>query len=182
MVCHDIQYMHDKEEMPMTDMFKEQYEDHMHPSTRTAMVMKVRTNMPVSSSYPNQIYTKSNELSSMAKTKALAELRDYFLTNNILEGNILKTKFPKVDYEDIYNSYKYGTDCKACVVQHISFGKGMNKLIHDAFGYQLKRNKLTRETYLVFNDGETYDLERTLKETYYCDTIELRLKDIETKG
>ena len=175
MICHDIQHMNNKLALPMTTLFEKQYEDHVSGYDRFAVMLSVRSNIDKGAKSTEN----TSELHNIVKSKALSELRNYFLTSEILEGDIIKTRFPKVAYEDVYNSYKYGAECKACLVQHISFGKDMNMLIHKAFNYPLKRKKLTGETFLVFNDGETYDLERTLQETFYCDTIRLKLRDTE---
>lgn len=178
MICHDIHHRNTQTELPMTNLFRKQYESHMATSDRLGIRLTTESNIPIEDVLEKDL-AETSSLQNMVKAQALSKLRDYFLETDVLSGDILQTKFPKVAYEDVYNSYKYGTDCKACVVQHISFGKDMNMLIHEAFGYQLKRKKLTGETFLVFNDGETYDLERTLQETFYCDIIKLRLRDVE---
>lgn len=174
MVCHDIHHVKNKEETAMTNLFKEQYKNHISPLEKTKLLMGVGLNTSIA-----DFNKKKVNFSNATKAKALAKLRNYFLVNNVLKGEIIKTKFPRIPYEDIYNSCEHGTEWKPCIVQHITFGKDINKSIHEAFGYKLKKGKLTKETYLIFNDGETYDLERTLKDTYYNDKIELKLENKE---
>ena len=175
MIIHDIHHLKNKEELPMTSLFKNSYADHKAPVDRLHLLLSVETNFSVE----KRMATPDNEMEIIAKNKALATLRDYFLTHNYLEGDIFQTKFSKVSYEELYASYKTGADCKPYFVQNITFGKSMDILLHEAFGYTLKMKKLTKQTYLVFNDGETFELEQTLQRMYYNDKIYLKLTDKE---
>ena len=129
-----------------------------------------------SSNIPNEdlwhsdtkIIKNSEEL---AEQRALESLRDYFLVNEVLKGDILKTTVHRYSKDDT----------KPYIVQRVSFGKDLNMLLHLAFKLELKRNRLTGDSYLVFVDGGTYDLERTLQQTYYCDNIIIELFDKEPK-
>lgn len=162
----------------MTNLFEKQYLDHMSSADKFQVFFTVKTNIPIEDAVNSD--TKENkEIKMLAKSKALATLRDYFLTHNYLEGYILQTKFSKVSYEELYASYKTGADCKPYFVQNITFGKPMDILLHEAFGYTLKMKKLTKQTYLVFDDGETFELEQTLQRMYYNDKIYLKLTDKE---
>ena len=107
----------------------------------------------------------------LAKQRALEDLRDYFLVNEVLKGEILKTTIHRASYDDT----------KPYIVQRVSFGKDLNMLLHLAFKIELKRNRLTNESQLIFTDGGTYDLERTLQRTFYCDNIIVELFDKEPK-
>lgn len=177
-IVYDLQHLNDPyEETCITPYFKKAYEKHYTRAERTQMFFATQ----------NENYVKKDKeveetISSPSKARALANLRDYLLFETpILEGVMLKTVHPRVTCDDLYEAKQNGTKCKACLVQHITFGNRFNQFIHDAFGYEVKKNKTTNETYLVFNDGETYDLERTLQETYNCDKIILKLIDAKQK-
>ena len=118
----------------------------------------------------------STEQNFIFKPKPNADLNyDILLsvedTNEVLRGDILKTTVHRYSKDDT----------KPYIVQRVSFGKDLDLLLHLAFKLELKRNRLTGDSYLVFVDGGTYDLERTLNQTYYCDNIRIELFDKEPK-
>ena len=128
------------------------------------------TNMEIKNLWKYEVKPLKNS-EELAEQKALEDLRDYFLVNGVLRGNILKTTI-----------HRYSTDdTKPYIVQRVSFGKDLDLLLHLAFKVELKRNRLTGSSYLMFIDGGTYDLERTLNQAYYCDNIRIELFDKEPK-
>ena len=128
------------------------------------------TNMELKDLWKYEVKPLRNS-EELAEQKAFEDLRDYFLVNEVLRGDILKTT--------VHRYYK--DDTKPYIVQRVSFGKDLDLLLHLAFKVELKYNKLTGSSYLVFIDGGTYDLERTLNQTYYCDNIRIELFDKEPK-
>ena len=176
MIIHDIHYAKDEDEMPMTNLIREDTESYTYKMS-DALLSIHNSNVGA-----KELLCSSMEgVKNTAKVEALRKLRDFFLTNTVLEGNILKTKFTNVSYEELYRSFKENVECKPYFIQHITFGKEMNRLLHDAYGYPIKQKKLSVETYLLFNGGETFELEKTLQNEFYCDNIILRLFDKEQK-
>ena len=178
-IIHDMHHLNNKTELPMTSLFSKQYKDHVCIADRTRILLQVDTNLSIKE--PIEFQEPKTSLDIIVKRKALATLRDKFLYENVLNGEILKTQFTKVSYEELYNSYKTGEECKPYFIQQITFGRDIDEALHSIFNYPLKVKKLTGQTYLLFNDGETFELEQELQKMYYNEQITLKFVDKEEK-
>ena len=109
----------------------------------------------------------------------LALLRNYLRSNNyVLTGYMKKAVVPRIEYEDL---------CKICLskdmttpymLQHITFGEDLNKIISEAFGMPLKKERKTKTTYFIFKNGETFDFESELRRLYYSDKVRVKVIDM----
>ena len=144
----------------------------MEYSRRTAMLLQVHDRTNAFDEKPKD--TNNIQISKAkegVRIKALQKLRDYFLFENKLEGEILRVKFPKGTYEEVKEGLK------PYMVYDVTFGKKLNKLLSEAYSIKLHRRIKTGETYLVFEDGKTNDLERELQNDYNNSMIYIRLFD-----
>ena len=106
------------------------------------------------------------------KSMALTAIGNYLLDNKyMLKGEILKTKYPKATLEEVANGNK------SYFIQEVTFGEEINKALHTAYDFPLKKRRLTGQTFIPLNENDIYNLEKSIREDYYNDEAYVLLFD-----
>ena len=92
-------------------------------------------------------------------------LRKVLMDNeNILNGTVIRTTFPKVSGEELLEATVTGVSKKPFIVQRVTFGNNINKALKILYP-TLKNRKVKGqdETYIVFEGDEVFELEKELR-------------------
>ena len=104
---------------------------------------------------------------SNQKYEALEYLRCLINKDLRIKGTVLKTTFPKVSGEELLEYNETGELSKPFIVQRVTFGNEINKVLKTIFPL-LKHRKMKgqEETYIVFEGDEIFELERKLRDLF----------------
>ena len=122
----------------------------------------------------NRIRTANEEV----RAQNLVLLRNYVYTHDYtLVGITVRTRIPKIEYEDLCRAYFRGDTSTPYMIQEVTFGEELNSIISKAFSMKLKKVRGRKATCLEFKNGETFDFEVTLKSVLYSDKVRVKIID-----
>lgn len=103
-------------------------------------------------------------------------LRTYLYQHDFtLHVEILKTIKHKRTDEELMEMYRTGELSKPLSTTHITFGDNLNQLLNDVLeeGIDLRKNRLTQETYIVIYNDDFLPLKEKLSD-FYNENVKLK--------
>ena len=99
---------------------------------------------------------------------ACLQLRAYLQdNNNKLEGTIIRTQFPKISSEELLESVRTGVFKRPFIVQRVTFGNDINKVLKLIFkDIKLRKVRGVDDTYIVLEGNDVLELENMLKDMF----------------